>query len=143
MTAPGSGSTPTSASSAPSAPSASASNAGRGALVGLIPLGVVALLLAATLGLTALVRQMVLAQGFFAEERAVIPTLGIGLAVTVIAYIIACVRTLRQVRVWQSAGEDARAAGTLWALGLTALIVLAPLLLAIFLPQHPSHPAPQ
>lgn len=110
----------------------------RGVLAGLVPLGLLVVLLAATLALTALIRQAVLPQGFFAEQWAVVLTLSIGLAVAAAAYAIACIRTLRQVRTWRRADDGARAAGALWALGVTALIVLLPLLLAVFLPQHPA-----
>jgi hypothetical protein len=107
-------------------------------LAGLVPLALLVVLLAATLALTALIRHAILPQGFFAEQWAVVLMIAVGLAVAATVYAIACIRTLLQVRAWQQAGDGARAAGALWALGATALAVLMPLLLVIFLPQHPA-----
>jgi hypothetical protein len=42
------------------------------------------------------------------------------------------------VRASQLEGSRARAVGTLWALGVTALVVAVPVILAVTLPQSPT-----
>ncbi len=56
----------------------------------------------------------------------------------VTVYIIATVRTLRQVATWQQDNLAVCARIALWVLGSTALVVALPVLLAFFLPQHPA-----
>lgn len=109
-----------------------------GVLAGLVPLAILVLLGALTFTLTALARQLSLSQGFFFEQRAVVAVLGGGLALSASIYALACVRALRRARTWQQLGSPTRAAGMLCSLGLSALVVVLPLLLAIFLPQHPA-----
>lgn len=110
----------------------------RGALVGLIPLGLLAGIVALTLLITALARQLVAASGFFAQQQAALIALIAGLIVAITVYAVAIWRVLRRVAAWQRDGVTAQANAALWALGATALIVLIPVLLAIVLPQHPA-----
>jgi hypothetical protein len=42
------------------------------------------------------------------------------------------------VPAWQHEGRTGRAGGGLCALGMTALVVALPILLAVLLPQHPA-----
>jgi hypothetical protein len=44
---------------------------------------------------------------------------------------------LRRVAAWQGDGTVHQATGALCALGITVLLVLLPLVLAVLLPQHP------
>ena len=110
----------------------------RGILVGLIPLGLLLLVVAITVLLTALARQLVTSSGFFAQQQASIIVLIAGLVVALVVYVVAIVRTLRWVKVWQRGGADGLARATLLALGFSALVVLLPVVLAIVLPQNPA-----
>ena len=109
-----------------------------GAVVGLIPLGLLLLIGAVTVLLTALARQIVASSGFFAQQQASVIVLIVGLVVALVAYVIAIVRTLRWVKVWQRGGAGGQARATLLALGFFALVVLLLVVLAIVLPQHPA-----
>jgi hypothetical protein len=113
-------------------------SAWRGVLTGLVPLGLLAVFVALAIGLTALARQMTLSAGFFTEREAVIATLVVGLLVAAVVYGVACFRMLRRVGVWLRDGYPAMATGALWALGITALVVALPVILAIVVPQHPA-----
>jgi len=110
----------------------------RGVLVGLIPLGLLLLICAVTVLLTALARQLVASSGFFAQQQASVIVLIVGLVVALVVYIIAVVRTLRSVTTWQRSGAGGQARAALLALGCTALVVLFPVALAIVLPQNPA-----
>ena len=110
----------------------------RGVLVGLIPLGLLLLIGAVTVLLTALVRQLVASSGFFAQQQASVIVLIVGLVVALVVFIIAIVRTLRKITSWQRNGAGGQARAALLALGCTALVVLLPVVLAIVLPQNPA-----
>ena len=110
----------------------------RGVLVGLIPLGLLLLVVAITVLLTALARQLVASSGFFAQQQASLIMLIVGLVVALMFYIIAIVRIMRNITSWQRSGADGQARAALLALGFTALIVLLPAVLAIALPQNPA-----
>jgi len=110
----------------------------RGVLVGFIPLGLLLLVVAVTVLLTALVRQLVASSGFFAQQQASMIVLIVGLIVALVVYIIAIVRTMRNITSWQRTGADGQARAALLALGCTALVVLLPVVLAIVLPQNPA-----
>ena len=107
-------------------------------LIGLAPLLALVVVAAASVVLTIVARQLTLGQGFFVEQRITALVLGAGLALAALVYVIGCVRTLRRARAWQAAGDAARAAGTLWALGITAVLVVVPVVVAVLLPQHPA-----
>ena len=110
----------------------------RGFLVGFIPLGLLLLIGAVTVLLTALVRQLVASSGFFAQQQASVIVLIVGLVVALVVYVIAIVRTMRNITSWQRNGADGQARAALLALGCTALVVLVPVVLAIVLPQNPA-----
>ena len=110
----------------------------RGILAGLIPLGLLLLVVAMSVILTALARQLVASAGFFAQQQASIIVLIAGLVVALVVYVVAIVRTLRWVKVWQRGGAGDQARATLLALGFSALVVLLPMVLAIVLPQNPA-----
>jgi hypothetical protein len=110
----------------------------RGVLAGLIPLGLLLLVVAITVLLTALARQLVASSGFFAQQQASVIVLIAGLVVALVVYIIAIVRTMRNISYWQRRGENGQARAALLALGCTALVVLLPVVLAIVLPQNPA-----
>jgi uncharacterized membrane protein len=110
----------------------------RGILAGLIPLGLLLLVVAISVLLTALARQLVASSGFFAQQQASVIVLIAGLVVALVVYIITIVRTMRNISSWQRSGEDGQARSALLALGCTALVVLLPVVLAIVIPQHPA-----
>jgi hypothetical protein len=104
----------------------------------LLPLGVLAVLVAAAVGLTAGVRALTSGQGFSNEQLATVLTLGIGLALGFLGYTIAIVRIWRCMTAWRLAGAGRQATGALWGLAITALLVLLPVVLALVIPQHPA-----
>ncbi|HEV2583860.1 MAG TPA: hypothetical protein VGT44_23600 [Ktedonobacteraceae bacterium] len=108
----------------------------RGVLLGLIPLALLLALVVAALLLTALARQLTAASGFFTQQQVSLIVLIGGLALAAVVYSVALVLTLRHVASWQPGGAQARTA--LLALGITALIVVLPVLLALLLPQAPA-----
>ncbi len=110
----------------------------RGALRGLVPLGLLVVVVGITLALSALTRQLFAGSGFFAQQEAAVITLIVGLVLTIVVYGVAIFFTLRRVATWQQTGAAAQARAALWALGVTAFIVVLPVLLAIVLPQHPA-----
>lgn len=110
----------------------------RGALIGLVPLGLLIVSVAVTLLLTALARQLLAAAGFFAQQQVAVITLIVGLVLASVVYAVAIWRTLRRVRIWQQNGEIAQVSAALWTLGATALVVVVPVLVALLLPQHPA-----
>jgi len=109
-----------------------------GALVGLIPLGLLLFVVVVVLLLAALGRQVVSAAGFFVQQQVAVSILIAGFIATIILYAIAANRTLRQVASWQRSSLHVRSRFALWALGFTALVVMLPVLLALLLPQHPT-----
>jgi hypothetical protein len=110
----------------------------RGVLVGMIPFVLLLIIVAVTVLLTALVRQLVAPSGFFAQQQAALIVAIIGLGVALVSYSIAIVVMLRRVTAWQRAGAVGQARAALLALGFTALVMLLPVVLAIVLPQSPA-----
>ena len=110
----------------------------RGLRGGLMPLAVVVVCVAATVGLTVVVRHLLAGNGFFAAQRACVIVLAGGSAASALLYAIAGLHALRRVRAWQHEGRTACAGGGLCGLGMTALVVALPILLAALLPQHPA-----
>ena len=110
----------------------------RGILIGLIPLGLLISMVIITVLLTALARPLFASAGFFAQQQAAVIVLIVGLILTIAVFAVAIWRVLRRVAVWQQDGVIVQANATLWALGVTALVVVVPILLALLLPQHPA-----
>lgn len=109
-----------------------------GALVGLIPLGLLAGIVAITLLVTALARQLVAGSGFFVQQQTALIALIVGLVLVIVVYAVAIWRVLRHVKIWQRDGTTTQANAALWALTATTLIMVLPVLLALILPQHPA-----
>jgi uncharacterized membrane protein YidH (DUF202 family) len=109
-----------------------------GVLVGLIPLGLLAGIVAITLLVTALVRELVAGSGFFVQQQSALLALIGGLVLATVVYAVASWRALRRIKIWQRDGTTAQANAALWALTATALIIVLPVLLALILPQHPA-----
>jgi hypothetical protein len=109
----------------------------QGVLTGLMPLlSLVLFGLALLLG--AGVRTWTESQGFFTQQRYTVIVLAAGLVISAIVYAVLCARSLRRARDWLVSGSDRAALAAYWSLGVTALIVLLPVLLAVLLPQHPA-----
>ena len=109
----------------------------RGLLIGLIPLGLLAIMVLATVLLTALARLLFTDAGFYAQQQAAVIVLIAGLILSIAAFGLAVWRVLRHVALWQLIEAKARANAALWALGASALVIVVPVLLALLLPQHP------
>jgi len=110
----------------------------RGALVGLIPLGLLTGIVAITLLFTALARQLVAGSGFFVQQQTALVALIVGLVLAIGVYTLAIWRVLRRVKIWQRDGTTTQANAALWVITATALIMVVPVLLALLLPQHPA-----
>lgn len=109
-----------------------------GIFIGLIPLVLLVILLALAFALTAIVRQTSFADGFFVWRQNALITLLVGLGVAVVVYIVALVRIMRRVAMWQRNDMMTRSTTTLWTLSITALLVLLPVILAVVIPQTPA-----
>lgn len=111
---------------------------GRGLLVGLIPLGLLAAVVGITVALTAPARQFYEDAGFFYQQQAALIVVSAGLLLAIAGFAVAVWRVLRRVAAWQQSGAMAPANAALWALSATALLVVFPVVLALLLPQHPA-----
>ncbi len=90
------------------------------------------------LAVTALIRQLFDPSGFFVVQQAALITLIAGLVIAFVIFVVAIVLTLRRVAAWQQIGAMKSSRAALWSLGITAFVVLLPVLLAIVLPQNPA-----
>ena len=71
-------------------------------------------------------------------QQAALITLIAGLVVAMVIFAIAIVLVLRRVGAWQQKGATKSSAAALWALGLTAFMVILPVIVAFVLPQNPA-----
>ena len=110
----------------------------RGIVAGFVPLMILLLVVVITVLLTALARQSVTSSGFFMQQQVSVIVLVVGLFMALIAYSVAIVRAWRKVTSWQRNNLIYQARAALIALGITALIVLLPVILAVVLPQSPA-----
>lgn len=111
---------------------------GRGVAGGLLPLLCLLLAAAVTTGLTIAAWQLTPGLDFFARRTIVVVIAAVGLVLTAILYAAMCIRALRLAKRRQEGGDSAGAIGALVALGLTAVLVTLPIILAVFVPQHPA-----
>ena len=109
----------------------------RGVLLGLLPLLALAVIVAASVALTAEARAITAWLGFAAEQLATALTLGVGLALGCLVYTILLVWVWRRATAWRRAGQTRQATGVLCSLTITAVVVLLPVGLALLIPQHP------
>ena len=119
-------------------PSLLTGSAWRGGLIGLVPLGLLLGLMAVTLLLTVLIRSLAAGAGFAVQQSAAVITLITGLILAIVVFAVAIRQVLRRLAIWQQDGVIIQASAMLWALGLTGLVVVGPVLLALLLPQHPA-----
>jgi hypothetical protein len=110
----------------------------RGIIAGFIPLVLLLIVAAVTVLLTALARQLFASSGFFAQQQVSLIVLVVGLCLALMVYIVALVRTLRKITSWRRSSLITQARAALIALGITALVVLLPVILALVLPQNPA-----
>jgi hypothetical protein len=110
----------------------------RGVLVGLIPLGLLAGIVAITLLVTVLARQLVAGSEFLMQQQTALIALIVGLVLALVVYAVAIWRVLRRVKSWQREGTTSQANAALWALIATAMMMVLPVLLALLFPQHPG-----
>ena len=113
-------------------------SAWRGVLIGLVPLGLLLGMVAVTLLLTVLSRSLAVGAGFAVQQSAALMSLIAGLILTIVVFAVAIRTVLRRVAIWQQGGVITQASATLWSLGLTGLVVVGPVLLALLLPQNPA-----
>jgi high-affinity nickel permease len=114
----------------------------RGILTGLAPVALLAVLGALTVLATTLARALTNGEPFLTQQPVLVYTFGVGVLVAFGAWIAGCRWALRRARTWEQKGAPRLAAATLWTIGVSAIIVLLPVLLAVLIPQHPAHPAP-
>ncbi len=110
----------------------------RGILIGLRPLAVLLVVIILALALSMLIRALDVSGGFFVQQKIALATLIVGLVVAIVVYIVAIQRTMKRVEAWQLEGATKTARFALWSLGITAVVVVLPIILAIVLPQHPA-----
>ncbi|MBV9689336.1 MAG: hypothetical protein JO202_06470 [Ktedonobacteraceae bacterium] len=109
-----------------------------GALLGVIPLVLLVGVVLMALSGAVLARQLVAASGFFVQQEAALVILIAGFVLAVVVFALAIRQVLKRVAGWQQSGAIGAAQFALWALGVTALVVVLPVLLAVLLPQHPA-----
>ncbi|HEU5347161.1 MAG TPA: hypothetical protein VFU63_00985 [Ktedonobacterales bacterium] len=113
-------------------------SAWRGFARGLTPLLTLAGWVAATLLLTLAIREMPTGLDLDTQQWIAVGVLANGLVVATIAYGITLARTFRQWRAHLLKEGDATATGMLWALVVTAAVVVLPIVVAALAPQHPA-----
>jgi len=110
----------------------------RGVLAGAIPLFALIVVILLAIVVAALARALAAPAGFFIWRRIAEGAIMLGLVVAAMVYGVATVRALRQAAAWQRAGLTRQSAGVYWTLFVVAVVTLAPLILALTLPQHPT-----
>lgn len=105
---------------------------------GLVPLVILAGFSAITLMLTLATKQIATGIDFATRDWLVAGPLIVGLVASAVAYILALVVAFRRWRTQLRKGDNADATGMLWALIVTALVVVLPVVVAALVPQHPA-----
>ena len=105
---------------------------------GLLPVVILVALIALFWEASVIGRIFTLQRGIDLVQRVAEVTVGGGLIVSVIVYLIAATRTLQNVRDHQRNGEQLEALITLILLALSSLVMLYPLFRAIMAVQHPA-----
>ncbi|MBV9709140.1 MAG: hypothetical protein JO125_17235 [Chloroflexi bacterium] len=109
-----------------------------GVFFGVVPLVLLVSVVVMALAGAAFVRQLVTASGFFVQQEAALIVLIAGFVLALVVFALAISQVLKRVARWQQDGAVRVAGFALWALGITALVVVLPVLLAVLLPQHPA-----
>lgn len=101
----------------------------------LVPLAVLVSGVLLTLLLTAIFRQALPSADFFLQQRVALLVILCGLCLTLILFGVALWRILRRLAAYPSAKQQSLA---FCVLGASAVVIALPLVLAVFLPQHPA-----
>lgn len=87
-------------------------------------------------GITMVARVALLPAGFLIWKGATESIIAAGLIIAAMVYIVFVIRALRLASAWQQSGATQQATATYWTLLIAALILLAPVIVALALPQH-------
>jgi hypothetical protein len=101
-------------------------------LLGLTPLALLAVIGAVILVLVILIRLLIDPARFLLQQQIFTIVMVSGLAVAIIAYTLIITHLLRQIETWRQSGHTTKATAGLVALSLVALIIVLPLILALF-----------
>ena len=110
----------------------------RGILTGLLPLLLLIVVVSLAAAGAALARTLATPSGFLTWEWYELGVWGGGALLAIVLYIVATARALRLSASWRRAGLVRRATSAYWTLGVAAVVVLTPVILALALPQHPA-----
>jgi hypothetical protein len=102
-------------------------------LVGLAPLALLVAMVAGMLLAIGALRPVLATYGFFEQQNILMIVVTIGLLLIVLTYVVVCRSTLRRIRAWQHAGHSAAATGGHWALFVTSIAVVLPVIVGLFL----------
>jgi hypothetical protein len=111
----------------------------RGVGVGLAPAALLYVGILAGFGVVSLLRVASTGLGFLTQLPVLNVVSALCLVALAVGFTLVSVRVFRQARRWREDGETMAANAVLWGLGASALLILAPVLLAILLPQHPAY----
>jgi hypothetical protein len=110
----------------------------RAAAEGLLPLVILVAIVALFWEASVIGRLFTVSHGIDLVQRTEMVTVGGGLVVSLIVYLISTIRTLQSVREHQKSGAQMEAAITLAFLIGSAIVTLIPLVIALTSPQHPA-----
>jgi uncharacterized membrane protein len=97
------------------------------------PLTLLVVLVVATLVGTAFARSLTASDGFFVQQQDAMLVVSTGLMLAAAAYTIGIIVALRKISHWHKTSKSREAVGATWGLGMIAVIVSLPLLLAMFI----------
>jgi hypothetical protein len=120
------------------APRGPLARAVRAAAEGLLPLVILVAIIALFWEASVIGRLFTASHGIDLIQRTEMVTVGGGLAVSLIVYLISTIRTLQGVREHQKSGAQMEATITLAFLIGAAIVTLIPLVIALTSPQHPA-----
>lgn len=110
----------------------------RAAAEGILPLVILVALVALFWEASVIGRLFAASHGIDLLQRTEMVTVGGGLVVALIVYLISVIRTLQGVREHQKSGAQTEATITLAFLIASAVVTLIPLVIALTSPQHPA-----
>jgi hypothetical protein len=99
----------------------------------LTPLALLSVTIVATLVGIAFVRNLTASGGFFVEQQYVILVVFIGLILAAVAYTTSIIVAFKKINKWHETKKTKKAIGATWGLGMTAIIITLPMLLAAFI----------
>ena len=99
----------------------------------LTPLALLSVTIVATLVGIAFVRNLTASGGFFVQQQYVILVVFIGLILAAVAYTTSIIVAFKKINKWHETKKTKKAIGATWGLGMTAIIITLPMLLAAFI----------